>query len=53
MQRAEGTLPTLKGGVQARLEVLLLEMRVALIANDRRALKASEEAVTNLLFDLE
>ena len=51
--RAERALPNTAGGAQARLEVLLLEMRAALIANDKHAVKAAEEAITNLLFDME
>jgi molecular chaperone DnaK (HSP70) len=53
MSKAEGCLPRISSGVKARLEVLLLEMRAALIANDERAVRAVEQALTNVLFELE
>ncbi len=52
MTRAESALPSLQGGQRARLEVLLLEARAALIAGDRQMLRTVEEALTNLLFEL-
>jgi hypothetical protein len=45
-------LPTLSPGPRTRLDVLLLEMRSALIANDERAVGVVEQALTNLLFEL-
>jgi hypothetical protein len=50
--KAEQLLPTLSPGPRTRLDVLLLEMRSALIANDERAVGVVEQALTNLLFEL-
>jgi molecular chaperone DnaK len=50
--KAEGLLTKVGAGPRARLEVLLLEMRAALIANDERAVATVEQALTNLLFEL-
>lgn len=52
IERAERSAPTLATGVKTRVEVLLLEMRAALIANDERAVGVVEQALTNLLFEL-
>ncbi|HEY6785286.1 MAG TPA: Hsp70 family protein [Gemmatimonadales bacterium] len=52
IERAERGAPTLAAGVKTRVEVLLLEMRAALIANDERAVGVVEQALTNLLFEL-
>jgi molecular chaperone DnaK len=53
VSKAERRLPQLSSGAQARLEVLLLEMRAALIANDERAVATVEQALTSLLFEFE
>ena len=50
--KAEQLLPTLAAGPRTRLDVLLLELRTALIANDERAVGVVEQALTNLLFEL-
>jgi len=50
--KAEQVLPGLAAGPRTRLDVLLLEMRTALIANDERAVGVIEQALTNLLFEL-
>lgn len=52
IERAERSAPTLTAGVKTRVEVLLLEMRAALIANEERAVGVVEQALTNLLFEL-
>jgi molecular chaperone DnaK len=50
--KAEQLLPGLSAGPRTRLDVLLLEMRTALIANDERVVGVVEQALTNLLFEL-
>jgi molecular chaperone DnaK len=50
--KAEQVLPSLSAGPRTRLDVLLLEMRSALIANDEHAVGVVEQALTNLLFEL-
>ena len=50
--KAEQALPGLAQGPRARLDVLLLEMRTALVANDKRAVETVEQALTNLLFEI-
>jgi len=52
MTKAEHLVPKVTGGQRTRLEVLLLEMRTALVANDGRAVETVEQALTNLLFDI-
>jgi molecular chaperone DnaK len=50
--KADQLLPGLSEGPRTRLDVLLLEMRTALVANDERAVGVVEQALTNLLFEL-
>jgi molecular chaperone DnaK len=50
--KAEQLLPGLSAGPRTRLDVLLLEMRTALVANDERVVGVVEQALTNLLFEL-
>jgi len=52
LAKAENQRPSLSGAPRARLDVLLLEMHAALVANDERAVDTVEHALTNLLFEL-
>ena len=51
LAKAEQLLPTLPAGPRTRLDVLLLELRTGLIANDERAVGIVEQAITNLLVE--
>jgi molecular chaperone DnaK len=52
IEKAEALRPQVGAGPKARLDVLLLEMRAALVANDSRAVATVQQVLTNLLFEL-
>ena len=52
LAKAENQRSKLSGAPRARMDVLLIEMRAALIADDQHAVSTVEQALTNLLFEL-